>query len=230
MDVDGLPRKDAPTLFNNRFADAIQTQPIDFCDIHDLLAVVIAQTQNVGVFRINGQMAFHIARKDHDCAVRVLKWKPDGSLLGVGWSDGMIGVYSGEDGKLMSQTTVRKDEARDEWRLDLSPDSDDLGFDEEPSAPSCLGWTTYTTGARKSQDGLHGYADVLTTEDWYNGLDDRSNPTKGMGGDVASLSHLTKSIATLDVTAILPRLSALPVHALRFSPNEQKFTTQAGVG
>lgn len=216
-------------LFENRSAHQIETKLSDYCDVHDLLGVVSIQTQKVLAYRINGQVAFTVDRKDLDCTVSALKFKPDGSLLAVGWSDGTCGVYSGEDGKLLSQV--------------------DHNDEDEKNGVSCIGWTSHLSGPNQHAQISGQVEGELSTENWYDGscpISVTLSPPDAaiflhscMTGSIcrendqsaaASISQLTRSISTIDVTNVLPRLSALPTHLLRSRAYEQKYTTQAGIG
>ncbi len=225
----GTTNNHLPLLFESQFPELVDPGLVDYCDAHDLIAAVSTRTQNVAVIRINGQLAFHINRKDPEAGVTALKWKPDGSLLGIGWSDGTIGFYSGEDGKLLSQRSAHADEERDEWSLDLES-KDELNRGEGGvHGIKCLGWTTYQSAEQKASAPIEAESG-LSTQQWFDDLDKGVLNGGIFKGHGSQLSGLAKSIATIDLKNILPRLSALPSHNLRFGPNEQKFTTQSSIG
>lgn len=168
MDLDEPQFNELPKLFDNVFSEPIESGLVDYCDVHDLLAVVVARTQNVAVFRINGQQAFGVSRKDASSSVAALKWKPDGSLLGVGWSDGSTGVYSGEDGKLMSLTSARNQGQQEGWKLDLTPDEEFQDDEQTTSAAHCIGWTIYASTAQQQTLKDGSTAQEMTTEEWFD--------------------------------------------------------------
>lgn len=231
MDVEDASRDQLPLLYSNRFAQATETKLAEYCDIHDLIAVVLKETQKVQVYRINGQVAFTIDRKDESCKVEALKWKPDGSLLGVGWSDGVCGIYSGEDGKVLSLSAVYGAEEGGVWSAKL--ERTDVSHEDVVEAGRgvcCIGWTSYDLEDKRSTRLSKTTEDGVTTDDWpahiNGGLSSNSNNEATNG---TALAKLTKSIATIDATKPLPLLSALPSHALRFQREDQKFTTQAGL-
>lgn len=166
----------------------------DYCESHDLRAIVSGQ--KVSVCRANGHVAFTIERRDN--AVSAVKWKPDGSLISVAWDDSLCEIYSGEDGKVLSQVSVRGNQDRDCWLLGLDPDTGSLDeHGEDVAIVSSIEWTAHT-------------------------------PPSAKGG--SEIAELTRSIATMDATKVLPSLSPLPTHTLRFQPDQLKFTTKAGIG
>ena len=220
-----------PVLFEKHFAQPLQTELAAYCDQHDLVAVVVVPTQEVVVYRINGQVAFRISRKSSDRNVTVVKWKPDGSLLGVAWSDGTCGVYSGENGKLLSETSVIEKPSEEGWKLDLSPelDADDDEESTQSSIAECIGWTAHIARSTAVSKTAGIDAQLLTTEDWHDvDTDDLANgddTVRNNGG----ISHLTKAISTLDVTTTLPKVSAIPAHGIRSGAESNKFTSQANI-
>lgn len=98
------------------------------CSPHDLIAIVTADS-DVVVYRLNGQVAFTVKCKDPDeVSVSAAKWKPDGSLLAIGWSDGSWGVHDGGSGKMVGEGRVSGGEGGEEWKMDLEPG---WGLDDE---------------------------------------------------------------------------------------------------
>lgn len=120
--VNSIEHAELPLLFEKRLGQPIVSGLVAYCDVHDLIATISDATGDVVVYRINGQTAFVVKGRGNDGRVTVLKWKPDGSLLGLGWTDGLCGVYSGEDGRLLSQSSVIDFQEERDWRLDLAPD------------------------------------------------------------------------------------------------------------
>jgi len=201
-------------LHHNRFPDPIVPGLTDYCDLHDLIAVVSRRSQKVLVYRINGQLAFAIERKDDECDVSALNWKPDGNLLSVGWSDGSCGVYSGEDGKLLTQSYI----------------ADATGVGHGSSSVCCIGWTLYGRKERQAASSTVNEGPGLTSDTWDEDARDssplgiRSPQTTSPG-----IPDLIRAIATIDVTQPLPLLSPLPTHVLRFGLEEKKFTSQVDI-
>ena len=229
MVLDVIHGHDLPLLFEKRQANSTEIDLAAYCDPHDLIATVHTPTQDVVVYRINGQVAFTIKPLTPDNEVSAVKWKPDGSLLGIGWIDGTCGVYSGENGKLLSQTSViSKRDGQEDWKLDLTPDVEVQDEEaEESPIPTCIGWTSY--GASKPTDSSRAKGEPGSTEEWFDSAtddpegDNRQDLAKGK----SDISELVDSITTLDVAKVLPRLSAIPSHGVRHGPEGSKFSTQA---
>ncbi|KAK4542651.1 hypothetical protein LTR36_006223 [Oleoguttula mirabilis] len=204
---------------------------VAYCDAHDLVAIA-ADTHDVVVYRITGHPAFVIKRRNGEAEVTALKWKHDGSVLAVGWNDGSYGLYSGESGRLLSQGTVRGGGREREWTLNLAPDYGDDEDEEEGPNVTCFGWECHVPSSlRMIYDGAGKVDSLLSTEDWCedDSLDmatgEYINNTKVDGRD--AVADLTSAVATLDVTELLPRLTAIPSHGLRSGPDGNKFGTQA---
>ena len=214
-----------------------------YCSRHDLLATV-SDAWEVVVYRISGQIAFTIKQKDGECEVTSVAWKGDGSVLAVGWGDGAYGLYSGENGRLVGTGTVRDATggvAARGWRLDLREDrADDGDVDESGPVVSAFGWMVHQAPMvqpphLKLNWQSSDLAAAVTTEDWYDVADEgsveREDEVKkhhAKAGPLAALSKLTRSIATLDITKVLPRLSVIPAHGLR-SVDGTRFSTQPSV-
>lgn len=223
-----------PVISEKHLAHGIASDLVAYCDPHDLIGIA-TDAHDVIVYRINGQVAFTVKRKDSDVEVTALGWKQDGSVLGVGWSDGTYGLYSGENGRVMSLSSVRGSAQESPWKLDLTPDfgGEDEEEDDGAVVTSFL-WMRHQTGAAKrvTVADLAEEMGTLTTDDWYDRIDEVT-----LGGQLAddklatnnnaSVKKLARSIATMDVTTVLPRLSAIPAHGLRAGPEGSKFASQA---
>ncbi|KAK3717034.1 hypothetical protein LTR37_006089 [Vermiconidia calcicola] len=249
-DSEPFEQHELPILYEKHLPAQIETHLAAYCDAHDLIAAARTNERDVVVWRLNGQEAFtvkHPSSDDYDgesgSTPIAVKWKPDGSLLGVGWADGGCCLYSGEDGKLVSQhsTSERTDEGL-EWRLDLSsPDhethSGTAPEEGEAQGCTCVGWTTFPAAQSGSMANGKPSPDIngmgeLTTEDWFNGADDDVELMNGHAVkkvNANSISQLADSIMTLDVTKPLPSLSAIPSHGLRAGSQGSKFSSQAAV-
>lgn len=206
-----------PTLFDNTFLDPPSL--VSYNHPHDLLATTSSPSNaEVSAYRLPGHLAFTIKRKNlaglDDVAVTALEWKVDGSLLAVGWSDGVWGVYSGEKGAVVGTGDVS------------------AGDGVEGTEVRGFRWTRHEASGgivresggvgRGVRDEIEG--EGLSTEEWYDGLSwEEGGPKKVAAG----IAKLTRHIATLDATAVLPRLSALPAHGLRLAPEAAKFCSQA---
>ncbi|KAK0335609.1 hypothetical protein LTR94_012038 [Friedmanniomyces endolithicus] len=190
-----------PILSEKRLPHPIAApELVAYCDPHDLVAIA-TPAHDVVVYRINGNVAFTVKRRDPEAEVTALGWKGDGGVLAVGWSDGGYGLYAGEGGKLLGRGSVR-------------------GEVEEEGDGGLAGGTE-----RKRSDS--GFGD----DDSENDLSAEGSDLFGNGKRVAdskgSIEILTRSIATLDVTSVLPRLSAIPSHGMRSGADGSRFASQA---
>jgi hypothetical protein len=225
-----------PLLLQKNLSNAVRTDKAVYCDVHDLLAFINAASDDVAVYRaINGQVAFTAKHPEQygEAKPSLLSWKPDGSVLGVGWDDGSCCLYSGEDGKLVSKTSTLRTEGDADWQLDLNPH---LRFSEEETtdaelSPTCIAWTAHQSRANapnSHSDLAQMQNGELSTEDWFN--EDLKLNHEGKEKRLKDgLNGLVDSITTLDITKVLPSLSALPSHGLRGGPEAAKFATQSGI-
>ncbi|KAI7217484.1 hypothetical protein KC333_g4182 [Hortaea werneckii] len=215
---------------------------VAYCDAHDLVAIA-TENHDVVVYRINGQPAFTIKRHNGDAEVTALKWKWDGSALAIGWNDGSFALHSGENGRLLSQGSVRGNGKEKGWKLDLAPD---FGYDDDDeeggSVAARFSWMKHSSfgeshkslGGGTECESLESLEQLTTTEDWYASVasdGDESNATlqaKRQDGHSA-VSALVKTVSDLDPTIIMPKLSAIPAHGLRAGPDGNKFASQAAV-
>ncbi|KAF2770899.1 hypothetical protein EJ03DRAFT_335140 [Teratosphaeria nubilosa] len=208
------------------------TKLVAYCDVHDLVAIA-TDVHDIVVYRINGQIAFTVKRKDDELDVTAVAWKQDGSVLAVGWTDGTYCLHSGENGRLISQRSIRDAGREKPWKLDLTPDwGEDDGEGGGPTVAH-FGWMLHSPhgrppGLSKSRNKFQASAGP---QDWLNETTDEfedlmiSESYADVDGAQA-ISRLTRTIVTLDVTATLPRLSAIPGHGLRSGPDGSRFSSQ----
>lgn len=229
MDISNLPHRELQLMYEKAISHSTVVDLAAYCDVHDLIAIAHSQTQDIVVYRISGQEALTIKCSAPGNAVSAMKWKPDGSLLGVGWTDGTCGVYSGETGKLLSQSSIDGRHAQGSWRLDLAIPGTDVENEEshEVSVPTCIGWTTYIS--TRPASSAHTLPE--TTEDWFEKTEADSDDAEQSGSvrTDSRIAGLVDSITTLDVTKVLPKLSAIPSHGARHGADGSKFSTQASV-
>ncbi|KAM0713815.1 hypothetical protein Q7P37_010777 [Cladosporium fusiforme] len=226
---DVLPQQ-LPLFASKSSSAAIKPELSVVCSPHDLIAIVTADG-DVAVYRLNGQVAFTIKCKDPgELTVTAAKWKPDGSLLAVGWSDGSWGVHDGGSGKLVGEGRVAGSAASSEWKLDLEPGWGGDDDEEEAVGVAEFGWERHNVPVEKIKtNALARGRGELDTEDWADGLkddedlDDEEEERKQPG----QLVDLPRAITTLDTSKILPKLSAIPSHGLRSGPEGARFATQA---
>ncbi|KAK5166569.1 uncharacterized protein LTR77_008112 [Saxophila tyrrhenica] len=228
-----------PLLFEKHVSQPVATAKAAYCDLYDLIAVINLTTDDVAVYRAaNGQLAFTAKYPDQyeESKPQSVSWKADGSLLGVSWDDGTCCLYSGEDGKLVSRIAPSAESKDADWRLDLAsalaPVADESTDGKQ--APSCLAWTDHQRSGGLPLPPLRReekFGDELSTETWFNSIDSQSGTELGKmaSGSSEGLQALVDSVTTLDVTTVLPGLSALPAHGMRSTPDAAKFNTQSGV-
>src|ERR1700761_9422423 len=114
MAIEQVSRKEAPVLFSHSRGHGHVSDIVAFCEVHELLA--LAKTGGVDVYRLNGQHVFTVTPPDDEDDGQepsALAWKPDGSLLGVGWAGGACCLFSGEDGRLMGVHATSSAGAKD---------------------------------------------------------------------------------------------------------------------
>ena len=211
------------------FSSKVSSAPINpdlsvLCSPHDLIAIVTADS-DVVVYRLNGQVAFTVKCKDPDeVSVTAAKWKPDGSLLAIGWSDGSWGIHDGGSGKMVGEGRVSGSTTAEEWKMDLEPG---WGADDDENGAvgiAGFGWEKHELPlSREKATALKGHE--VDTEAWADGLKDEEEEDDAKVS--GRLADLPRAITTLDTSKLLPRLSAIPSHGLRSGPEGARFATQA---
>ncbi|CAK3857010.1 anaphase promoting complex component Cut20 Apc4 like [Lecanosticta acicola] len=221
-------------LAAKRLAQPIKFPFTAYSHTHDLLAIVTSEW-NIPVFRIaSGQIAFTVKRKSSDCEVTVLSWKPDGTCLGVGWSDGSYVIHDGGYGKRITEPELQVD-GEEDWRLDLKvkeqeKDKEKKQVEEERKNAlvqkiSVIGWMDHEV----DRDDGKKRDRVLTADDWYDGLAELDLSDGDPKSKPSLPNDLPRAITMLDVTRVLPRLCAIPPHGLKGELDNKIFTTQIGV-
>ncbi|KAI5368073.1 Putative quinoprotein amine dehydrogenase, beta chain [Septoria linicola] len=234
-------------LSSKRLPQSIRYPFTAYSHKHDLLAVVVGPPSGesaweVQVYRIaSGQNAFTVKRADAvfsetDIEVTAIAWKPDGTSLGVGWSDGKYGIYDGESGRQMGLAELPSDGPAEEFALDLKLPTSRAKFDAESvskaSHVAVMGFMQHDVVDKRSPRGKVVPQEYPTTDDWYDMLDQDSledhKESKSTQKNV--VTELPRAIASLDVTTVLPRLSAIPSHGLvqpKSGSGASKFGSQA---
>ncbi|KAL3419348.1 Anaphase-promoting complex subunit 4 [Phlyctema vagabunda] len=125
---------------------AVNPRLIAYCPSMDLLALV-STDQQVLVYRFNGQRVFGVTQKSGKLRVEDVRWKPNGQLLAISWSDGTVRLVSAESSKTVHQFAA---------------------CDQDSAGITCMGWASNNTG-RESNSGPAGkskaWTDILTTDD-----------------------------------------------------------------
>ncbi|KAK4983275.1 hypothetical protein LTR50_007326 [Elasticomyces elasticus] len=210
------------TIVNEkRLAQEARRKQLSYCAATHLVALVTV-AEDVEVYRIGGQCAFRVKRKDPSLTVSCFCWKFDGSILAVAWSDSSVDTISGESGKPLRigiATTFSTAQAM-------------VGV-EEPTAVTYIGWGVNlvkvdtmrkTTRELLPTQGATPNSPALveeTTESWLAdsiaaGLSKNSvmaSLTKSPEAHVAnSIASLPEQLALTDVESVLPKLSPIPLH------------------
>ncbi|MCJ1284818.1 hypothetical protein MMC26_004155 [Xylographa opegraphella] len=183
MDVDS--GYDDSQLSLNLLADKVVHQPIKldtlvYCPTMDLIALATFDEQ-VHVYRLNGQRVFGISNKKPDCSVRQLRWKPNGQIIAISYSDSSVSLISAQTGKSVHQVQYRE---------------------HTGSKISCLAWGLNYTDAEETRARLDSLKIDLGPDDVLNS---GSRPV-----DLERPLDLPNDLAFLDTEEVLPRLSILP--------------------
>ncbi|KAH9222829.1 anaphase-promoting complex, cyclosome, subunit 4-domain-containing protein [Leptodontidium sp. 2 PMI_412] len=75
---------------------------VTYCPSMDLLALVTTD-QQVFIYRLNGQRVYGAIQKADKLGVESIRWKPNGQLLAIAWSDGSVRLVSAESSKIVLQ-------------------------------------------------------------------------------------------------------------------------------
>ena len=192
---------------------------IAYCPSMDLIAVVTDE-ENLDVYRINGQRAFGLKRKNDDVTVDALQWEFNGKNIAVSWSDGFTDLVSAETGKVSHKDLTLPANPKDETSM----------VEEDALARvKCMGWglNFIDVEAVKNRTGLrhqktNGTAFTMTnafedatTEDWDVFRDDTTlEDFLQRQPDFQSLDiapDLPDQLAMMDTEVLLPKLPAIPL-------------------
>ncbi|KAF2216175.1 hypothetical protein CERZMDRAFT_93473 [Cercospora zeae-maydis SCOH1-5] len=239
------------TLSSKRLPQSVKFPFTAYSHKHDLLAIVVGPSSGetaweVQAFRIlSGQVAFSIKRSDaafseRDIEVTAISWKPDGTSLGVGWSDGKYGIYDGGTGRQMRLAELPRDDAREEYALDLKLPLSFSDSEDEPGSggryAAVMGFMEHQVPENKKRKVQRSTSSLLSTDDWYDSIDleEADHGNVWSGAEKSSGAHvvtdLPRAIAAVDIATVLPRLSAIPSHGLvqpKSGAGASKFGTQA---
>ena len=152
-----------------------------------------------------------------------------------------MSVHSGESGKLLSQVRTRQARERDDrkdWKLDLARETDlvdDGGedSDSEVPVPVTLKWTCYDCAIlprlrRSNANGAQNGFDAELVTDDIDDVDLDTGYPRSVDGR-ATIADLARSIAVMDRTKVLPRLSVIPPHGTDQGADGGKFSSQASL-
>ncbi|KAH8815752.1 anaphase-promoting complex, cyclosome, subunit 4-domain-containing protein [Xylogone sp. PMI_703] len=112
---------------------SVNSRLISYCPSMDLVAVATVD-QQVLVYRLNGQRVWGVSQKSGKLKVEAICWKPNGNILAIAWSDGVVRLVGVESSKTVHQFATSNQE----------------------SNITCIGWTSNLTkrsgnGIRRSQ-------------------------------------------------------------------------------
>lgn len=146
-----------------------------------------------------------------------------GKCLAVALNSGYVDIVSGESGKIIRHG------GDDPFSTDAADSKPDRG------SITCLGWgTVLTKSTPKSKAHSNEDHDDLTTDEWFNNLQQKRNNALLVEDDTeireqkASLNDLPRQLAFMDVESVLPRLSPIPTrHGA--SGRYDMFATQAAL-
>ncbi|KAE9379056.1 hypothetical protein N431DRAFT_363885 [Stipitochalara longipes BDJ] len=127
---------------------------ITYCPSMDLVALVTID-QQVFIYRLNGQRVYGATQKTGNLRVDRIRWKPNGQLLAIAWSDGSVRLVGAESSKIVHQFTAG----------------------DMASGVTCMDWVTNLTN--KSASSISGGKDLGSWDTFLMGdgiLSDEKSP------------------------------------------------------
>ncbi|KAI9783357.1 MAG: hypothetical protein M1839_003891 [Geoglossum umbratile] len=171
----------------NLLAEKAIHQPVSpegllaYCPTMDLLALATKEEQ-VFVYRLNGQRVFGTAQKGAPLGVEKLRWKPNGQLLAVTWSDNVTRLIGADSSKTIHQIHASSQK-------------------DQTSRVACLGWGVNFTDPKGVKAQIESRSNSSLDE--YLSQSAQAN----MPGFIADLPA---ELALTDVDITIPKLSILP--------------------
>ncbi|KAI9802111.1 MAG: hypothetical protein M1833_002032 [Piccolia ochrophora] len=170
----------------NMIAEKALHQPVKlntmtYCPTMDLIAVATAE-ERVYVYRLNGQRVLGAGNKQTSPTVRSLRWKPNGQLLAVAWSDNITRLISADSGKIVHEIRAP---STDSPKIEVT----------------LLGWAINFTNRQTVEKRLQ-------SSDDNNDLDDILTDALTAYSSTVTLD-LPRDLALLDIEDALPKLSVL---------------------
>lgn len=195
---------DVPALLQQ--AEKILLHPIHphliaYCPTMDLIAVVTDE-ENLDVYRINGQRAFGLKRKNEDVTVDTIQWEFNGKTIAVSWSDGRTDLVSAETGKVgLKDLDLPKGISRDGEITRVKCIGSGLNFIDVEAVKSrttkaTRGFDLKTEEWDEAKDGAH-VEDFLQRQPDLQALD--------------CAPDLPDQLAVMDIETLLPKLPAIPL-------------------
>jgi anaphase-promoting complex subunit 4 len=185
---------------------------ISYCPTMDLIALVTDE-ETLDVYRINGQRAFGLKRKNTHSNIDAICWEFNGQAIAVAWSDGLTDILSAETGKVIHPNIPAP-------TVGSGP-----GDADREVGLVCMGWglNFIDVGAVKRRTGLknksNGNATIdfgdENTDDWDAFKDDTTiEDFLQRQPDLQALDvapDLPDQLAMMDVESLLPKLPAIPL-------------------
>lgn len=176
----------------------------------DLIALVTDE-ENLDVYRVNGQRAFGLKRKNEDVAIEALEWQWNGAGLAVAWSDGCVDVLGVATGKVV-HGNVRLPATRDGKEMITRSIGWGLNFIDAQRVkkrtgefkPSKEQFKTDTFDLNTATtEGWDAFKDGTTLEDFLQRQPDFARL------DIAP--DLPDQLAMMDTESLLPKLPLIPL-------------------
>lgn len=207
----------------------INPELMAYCPTMDLLAVV-TEEQNLDVYRINGQKAFGVLRKNAKCEIDFICWKFNGMTLliiflwnlreckfadlcigqaiAVAWSDGLMDIISAETGKVLQKDVPLPASAGDKHRIQR------IGWGVNFIDIEAVKARSAARGSKKPSLRLD--METLTADDWDTAHDDTGTLDELLErqldiGSIEIAPDLPAQLAMMDMETLLPKLPALPL-------------------
>jgi anaphase-promoting complex subunit 4 len=121
---------------------AADSRLVAYCPSMDLVALG-STDQQVLIYRLNGQRVYGTTQKAGTVRAEKIRWKPNGQLLAVAWSDGVVRLVGAESSKTVHQISTS---------------------DQGVTGITCMGWAsnltsrkTNSTTSKKAQDSWKNF-------------------------------------------------------------------------
>lgn len=103
-----MARSDFEILTEKTLHHTADPALITYCPSMDLVALVTTD-QQVLIYRLNGQRVYGATQKAGKLQVASIRWKPNGQLLAIAWSDGSVRLVGAESTKIVHQFSAGDD-------------------------------------------------------------------------------------------------------------------------
>ncbi|KAH7128403.1 anaphase-promoting complex, cyclosome, subunit 4-domain-containing protein [Dendryphion nanum] len=182
-----------------------------YCPTMDLIALVTDE-ENLDVYRINGQRAFGLKRKNSDATIDFICWEFNGQAIAVAWNDGLTDILSAETGKVIHKDLPAPSKGPTKPRIGCIGWG--LNFIDVEAVKRRTGLRKKKQGDAKSETGASTISFTETTEHWDAFKDDTTlEDFLQRQPDLQTLDvapDLPDQIAMMDMETLLPKLPAIP--------------------